>query len=133
VVCASSRHRLAKARALTIADVAAERWAMPFSEPTLISHRWLYQRLQDAGAPPPGIAFQSRSAVWRLRVTARSDLLTFASRSIIRETGESVRPLPIPELTLKLPVAVIHRHEAYVPPTALRFVDAMKAAAKLAA
>jgi DNA-binding transcriptional LysR family regulator len=95
VVVASARHRLAASREVALAALTHDRWALPFSQPTLVSQRWLHQRFLDAGLPPPAIAFEARSAALRMKIVARSDLLTFASASAAREAGPAVMALPV--------------------------------------
>jgi DNA-binding transcriptional LysR family regulator len=132
VVCASARHPLAGRSTVPLAALAGERWALASSEPTLLAQRWLYQKFLDAGLRPPDIAFESRSAVLRLRMVGGSNLLTFASHSLVRQsaTTSELAILPVRELAWSFPVAAIHRQEAYLPPALRRFVDVMRQAAR---
>src|SRR5262245_8001111 len=83
VTCASTKHRLAGRKDITMADLAQERWA--FDELALISQRWLLDKFREAGFPPPNIVVQSRSMSLKQRTVACSDLLTFTSRSVFRQ------------------------------------------------
>jgi DNA-binding transcriptional LysR family regulator len=130
VVCASASHRLAGRAGLTLADVAQERWAL--AEPTLISQRWLLDKFREAGFPPPRIALESRSLPLKQWMVAASDLLTFTSRSVVRQCASvsEVTMLPVEELAWPFPVSVIYRNETYLPPAMRRFVEIIKATAK---
>jgi DNA-binding transcriptional LysR family regulator len=130
VVCAARRHRLAGRETVTLAELAQERWAL--SEPTLISQRWLLDRFREAGLPPLRVGFESRSVAFRLRTVACSDLLTFASRSLIRESAASndLAVLPAQGLSWPFPVSATYRRDAYVPPALRRFIAIIKDAAQ---
>jgi DNA-binding transcriptional LysR family regulator len=130
VVCASAGHRLANRKNLSLADMAQERWAL--GDPTLISQRWLLDRFREASLPPPRIAFESRSPTLKQRMVASSDLLTFTSRSVVRQFAldPAVAMLPIKELAWPFPISVIYRKETYLPPAVRRFVEIIKATAK---
>jgi DNA-binding transcriptional LysR family regulator len=131
VACASTKHRLAGRKDVAMADFAQERWA--FDETTLISQRWLLDKFREAGFPPPNIAFQSRSMSLKQRTVACSDLLTFTSRSVFRQFSpdSAVMTLPIKELRWHLPVSVVYRRQTSLPPAARRFVEAIKATARV--
>lgn len=130
VVCASSNHRLASSKSVSVATLVQERWAL--SEPTLISQRWLFDKFRDAGFPPPQVAFESRSLALKQRMVASSDLLTFTSRSVIQDfsTVSAVKILATKGLSWPFPVSVIYRKETTSPPTLRRFLKIIKAAAE---
>jgi DNA-binding transcriptional LysR family regulator len=130
VVCASADHPLAGRKRVALADVAQERWAL--AEPTLISQRWLLDKFREAGLPPPRIALESRSLPLKQQTVASSDLLTFTSRSVIRQcvSASAVTALPIRELTWPFPVSIIYRKETYLPPTVRRFIEIIKTTAR---
>jgi len=130
VVCAAPGHRLAGRRNVNLADLARERWAL--SEPTLISQRWLLDKFREAGFPPPRIAFETRSLALKQRMVAASDLLTFTSRSAIRQfSGDSSATiLAEKELSWCFPISVAYRSQAALPPVLLPFVEVIKSTAR---
>jgi DNA-binding transcriptional LysR family regulator len=129
VIVASTDHPLAKKRRVTLADLANERWAL--SEPKLLAQQLLNEAFRDQGLPPPKIAFESRSAVLRLRTAIESGLLSFTSKSIIRQVAHAcaVTILPV-KLSLRRRVGAIHRKETYISPILRRMLETLKAIAK---
>jgi DNA-binding transcriptional LysR family regulator len=128
VVCASADHPLAQRGEVSLTELAAERWA--FTEPNLVSQRWLLDKFREAGLPPPRITFESRSLALKQRTVACSDLLTFVSRSVFEQTLPSkVKTLPVKELIWPWPVSVIYRNETSLPPIVRRFAEIIKATA----
>jgi DNA-binding transcriptional LysR family regulator len=130
VVCASANHHLARCKSVSLADLAQERWAL--SEPTLISQRWLLDKFREAGCSPPRIVFETRSLALKQRMIACSDLLTFTSRSVVRQfaSDPAVIILAAQELSWRFPISVAYRKEAVPPPALRRFVEIIRASAK---
>ncbi|RAI45069.1 LysR family transcriptional regulator [Rhodoplanes roseus] len=129
VVCASVGHPLSHRAGVTLDDLARERWAL--SEQTLISQRWLLDRFREGGYPPLRICFESRSVAFRLRTVACSDLLTFASRSLVRESASAgdLAILPVQSLTWPFPVSAVYRRDSWRPPALDRFIASIREAA----
>ena len=130
VVFASADHRLTKLERVTLADLARERWAL--TEPTVLFRQWLNRKFQDNGLPPPRAAVQTRSVRLRLQTVASSDLLDITSRHAFHETAQryGLKELPVKELQWTRPICVIYRKNAYLSPTAKRFIEILKATAK---
>jgi DNA-binding transcriptional LysR family regulator len=127
VVSLGANHRLANRTDVSLAELARERWAL--SEPTLISQRWLLDRFREGGFPPPPVGFETRSLALKQRIVAASDLLTFTSRSAVRQfspNGEATI-LPMKELSWRFPVCVAFREQAVPPPALRRFVEILQA------
>lgn len=130
LVCASTKHRLAGKKRLTIADLEQEQWAL--SDPVLESSVWLQGRFRDSGLRPIRIAFESRSVALRLRTVASSKLLTFASRGAIelaKSSGLRLTHLDVKDLARSSQIGAIFRKEAYLPPIVGRFVEILKSLA----
>jgi DNA-binding transcriptional LysR family regulator len=129
VLCAAARHRLARKQKVTLADLSNERWASSGAAlPTLQGLRAIFE---GKGLPPPHVAFESRSSWLRLQVAASSDLLLYASRSLIRlgqASGYPLAILPVRELVWLRPIGAILRREDYVPAAVQRLIDHVRAA-----
>jgi DNA-binding transcriptional LysR family regulator len=130
VVCASSAHRLAGRKQVTLAELGQERWVV--SELSLLSQQRLHEKFRDGGLPVPRLALETRSAGLKLRMVASSDLLDFTSRSFVRRAapGSAVKTLPVKELEWLRPVGVMYRRETYLPPAMLRLIEIIKGTAK---
>jgi DNA-binding transcriptional LysR family regulator len=129
VVCAAAHHRLAGRKQIKLRDLVDERWAL--SEPVLHSQQRLHAVFRDAGLPPPNVGLECRSTAIRLRAVAKSDLLDFTSRSVVRQFGgPAVRILAVSELAWRRSVGLLRRKETYLPPVAGRFIDILRSMAK---
>jgi len=133
VVCAATGHRLAGRTRVELRDLVDEQWA--WAEPALLSVQKLRETFRDAGLPEPRVGLECRSTVLRLRAVAKSDLLDFTSRSVIRQlaTAADVRVLPVKELSWRRAVGILRRKEPYLPPVVRRFVDILRSVAKACA
>ena len=129
VITAAANHPLAKKPRVTVADLANERWAL--SEPALLPQQRLNETFRDHGFAPPKIAFESRSAVLRLRTVVQSGLLDFTSEAVIRQVRHDfpIATLQIRELSMDRPIGVIRRKETYLPPIVQRMLDTLRALA----
>jgi DNA-binding transcriptional LysR family regulator len=130
VVCASARHRLARAKRVSLADLVQERWAL--TEPQVLNAHRLSQFFQDKGLPSPQVAVETRSMRLRLETWASSDLLGYLSTRILSQAAPRFRlkEIPVKELEWSRPVGVIYRRDAYLSPLARRFIEILKATAK---
>lgn len=130
IVIASAKHRLAKKKKVTLADLAQEQWAL--TEPALMSQQWLRRKFQDGGFASPRCAFESRSIRLRLQAVASSDLLDFTSKSVFHQAAHRLRlvEIPVKELSWTRPVGVIYREVGYLSPAAKRFIEILKTTAK---
>jgi DNA-binding transcriptional LysR family regulator len=103
----------------------------PLSEPTLMSQQKLRETFRDAGLPAPRAALECRSTALRLRSVAKSDLLDFTSRSVVRQLADAqVTILPVRELAWRRSVGLLRRKETYLPPVVRRFADILRSIAK---
>ena len=130
VVYASASHRLAKKKQLRLADLAQERWAVaPLNAP---SPQRLRQAFLDAGLPPPSITMESNSLPLRHRIVASSDLLGFAPKQSVSEGIPSSRhvALRVMDFSYARRLGAMYRKDAYLSPTARRFIEILKATAK---
>jgi DNA-binding transcriptional LysR family regulator len=131
VYCASS-HRLAQRKAVTLADLAPERWAVAASAsgasgPLLA----LREALERRGLPAPRVVLVSDLVAFRLKAVARSDLLGIAVKPNIEEAAERLRlkilPISRPEWIRRAVVG--YRKDGYLSPAARRFMEILKATA----
>jgi DNA-binding transcriptional LysR family regulator len=131
VVYCAAGHRLAKRKAIALGDLAEERWVASEAN----AHApWLSLRqfFGERGLPPPRIALTSPSSALNLRAVASSELLGISNRRSVLAAAPSLRLalLPVKDLRWIRPAVIAHRKEAYLSPVAMRFISAMKAAAK---
>jgi DNA-binding transcriptional LysR family regulator len=130
VVYASINHRLAKRKVVSLADLAQERWAV--SALSTPSSQCLRQMCQDAGLPPPKIAMESNSLPLKHQIVAGSDLLGFAAKRSVSEASPRYRlaALRVRDLAYSRRVGVMYRKDAYLSPSARRFVEILKTTVK---
>jgi DNA-binding transcriptional LysR family regulator len=129
VVCAAAGHRLAGRTQVELCDLVNEQWAL--SEPTLMSQQKLRETFRDAGLPSARAGLECRSTALRLRSVAKSDLLDFTSRSVVRQLADAqVTILPVRELAWRRSVGLLRRKETYLPPVVRRFADILRSIAK---
>jgi DNA-binding transcriptional LysR family regulator len=126
VVCASVRHRLARRKRVSMADLARERWAV--TDAALLGHQRLRQAFQDYGLPAPVLAIESRSVRIRFESVARSELLDFTSRLAFEHAAPryGLKEIPVKELEWRRPVGVMYRKEAYLPPPARKLIEILR-------
>jgi DNA-binding transcriptional LysR family regulator len=133
VVYASTNHRLAKRKQLTLADLAQERWVL--SDMDNFAVRRLCQLCGESGLHAPTITMETTNPSIMHHLVATSELVGFTARQTVQYAA--VRH-PIVELRVKnLPVArrvgVYYRKDAYLSPVARRFIEILKAEEKGAA
>jgi len=129
-VVASARHRLAKRKSVSIANLSQEQWVL--SATNVVSWRALHKAFEDYRLPPPRVALQSNSTSVRLRTVSRSHLLGFGSRRFIEQASHwlPLKEIRVKELAWSRSVGVSYRRNAYVSPLARRFIEILKTTAK---
>lgn len=129
VVYASVKHRLAKRKQLTVADLAQERWA---STDSGVSVQGLYRAFEGHGLPLPRAAVSSNAASVRFRAVAGSDLLGFTAKGLLRQVARQygLVELSVKELSWQRSVGVIYREGGYLSPAAKRFIEILKSTAR---
>ena len=127
VAYASRKHRLARRRRLTLADVVQERWALPGSN--AITQQVLLRAFEDSGYPPPTIAMETAAVGPKLELVANSDVLGFTARRLVRRAAARLDlvELAVEGVPRTRPVGVSYRRDAYLSPTARRFIEILKA------
>ena len=130
VVYASTKHRLAKRKSVTLEDIAQERWAM--ASPNALPLRWLCQAFDERGLPPPKVTTATNSLWLRLMTVELTNLLGFSTRRIFRHvaTRPGLKELAVKDLTCVWRVGVVYRRDAYLSPVARRFSEILKSVAK---
>jgi DNA-binding transcriptional LysR family regulator len=129
VVCATSRHPLARRRRLAPAEVAEARWALPPND--FPPRQFLERAFQQHSLPQPKVALESRSVQVRLVAMTRSHLLGFLSRRLIRQAatrGLRLAELSVRELTCPVCVGVFTRKDGYLPRSAQRLIELLREA-----
>jgi DNA-binding transcriptional LysR family regulator len=131
VVYASARHRLAKRRQVSIAELAGERWATSNST-SLPQWQALFRAFENNGLSAPCIALETNSVAFTTFAVAHSNHVGLCSIPHLRR--EALR-LPLVELPVKeaFPVRrifIIYRKGAYLSPAALRLIAILKMQAK---
>ena len=110
-------------------DLVGEHWA--WAEPSLGSQQKLRETFRDAGLPPPRVGFECRSTALRLRSVAKSDLLDFTSRAVIRQLPSAeIEILPIKELIWRRSVGLLRKKEAYLPRAVQRLIEILRSISK---
>ena len=131
VVYCSVRHRLARRRTVSLADLAGERWA---STPASATTSWLSLRrsFEERGLAPPLLTLVSESVPLRHRTVALSNLVGIASRRGVQANAPhyGLAILRVTDLDWLRPIAVVYRKDAYLSPAAKRFIEILKATAK---
>jgi len=129
VVCCASRHRLARRRSVTLEDLARERWAAASSATGAFGPlRLLREAFERRGLPPPRLALVTDLVMFKLRAVATSDLVGTAVRGNVDAAAAELglKILPVKDLDWVRPVAIAYRRDAYLSPTARRFIEIMK-------
>jgi DNA-binding transcriptional LysR family regulator len=127
VVCASSEHRLAKRKRVTMEDLVGEEWAL--SAPAVLNVQHVQRAFQARGLPAPRIAIEARPVQVRLEICASTNLLSFNTRRTLQQVAPRLRltELPVDELKWRRPFGVIYRNEAYLSPAARRLIEVLRA------
>ena len=130
VIYASVRHRLAKCKSLTLADLVGERWAVPSADSVIV--RALSEELRSKGLPPPAIGVETTYLPARHQLLAGTDLLAINPRSMVRRELKrfGLVELRVRDLTLLRRGGVVYRKDAYLSAAARRFIEILKATAK---
>jgi len=130
VVYASANHRLTKRRQVTLADLVQERWALTPIENFAVQR--LSRLFRESGLPPPSIALETTNMQTTHTLIAVSELLGFTSRQTVRYAAAHypIAELRVMDLSVTRPVGVVYRKDAYLSPTARRFIEILKARAK---
>jgi DNA-binding transcriptional LysR family regulator len=129
VVCAAADHPLFRKKRVTINDLVGESWALTTVDP--IRQYPLLHLFRENRLSLSQVAVQTRSLRFRLCIVATTRLLSFTSRRVLRQASEfRLKEIPIRELTWRRPVGVIYRKNAYLSPTARRFIDVLKSTAQ---
>jgi DNA-binding transcriptional LysR family regulator len=129
VVYASSNHRLARKKRVTLAELAQERWALgKTGAPT----DRLRQAFAENGLPPPKTALEANSFVFRRRFLPMTNLLGFGPKRFFQasDSREPLVELPVQGLTIRQNIGACYRKDAYLSPVAQRFIEILKETAK---
>ena len=131
VVYASANHRLARRKSLALSDLAQERWA---STPGSSFQGWqvLRQTFQEHGLPDPQFTMVGDFPMAGHTV-ALTNLLGIGTRRVAeaKAQGLSLKVLPLRDVKWMRTVAVVYRNDGYLSPAARRFIEIVKAKAKL--
>lgn len=130
IVIASTKHRLARRRRVTLPEVANERWVRPgASGPSWDAFTRAFEK---GGLPLPQFTMISNSSIVRRRVIAYAGFLGQSTRQAIRQNSPSLplTVLPVKELTIPRSVMVTYRKDGYLSPAAKRFIEILKTTAK---
>jgi len=131
VVYASVRHRLARRKSVTLADLVEERWAATAT--TAFRGRLsLRQTFEERGLPVPQIAVTSDSGVMIRRLVTSSDVLGIGARRVIEQDAGhfGLKIIPVTDLKRIRPVYLAYRNDGYLSPVARRLIEILKAMAK---
>jgi DNA-binding transcriptional LysR family regulator len=127
VVIAAADHPLARRGAVTLAQLAGERWAL--SQTSVLSERALRSAFAQRGLPPPRVAIEANVASLRFCLVSSSGFLGFTSRrSLARERKRHrLAEIAVRDMTWRRRVGVSYRRDGYLSPLARRFIAILKA------
>lgn len=130
VVVASTHHRFANAKTVTIGDLSHEQWVL--SPANVVSWQLLHRAFEDHRLPPPHVALESNSTSVRLQAVSCSELLGFGARRFQRQATRELRlvELPVKDISWSRRVGVSYRKDAYLSPLARRFIELLKSTAQ---
>lgn len=125
-IYASARHRLAKKKNVTFADLSHEEWALGAAE--LLPRRFLTQAFEDRGFAAPRVMVETAPTILRLKIVSSSNLLGFFWKGIALQApeGAHLKELCITGVNWRRRVGVTFRKGAYLSPIALRLVEILK-------
>jgi DNA-binding transcriptional LysR family regulator len=131
IVTASAKHRLAKKKQLSIADIRHEHWILGLYGP---SEEELMRTLAKGGIHSPIIAAEVNSMLLRRELMIAADWLTFGPRQIFGDHAVQAGTveLAIKGLSSRRNVKAVYRKSAYLSPVARRFIELLKSTAKTA-
>lgn len=131
VVIASSNHRLAKFKRVSIADLSGERW-VTVHRTSIPEWQVLFRAFAVNKLPPPHVTLETNSHAIRLTAVAYSDYLGLTSRQMLRQEARNfpLVELPVKEYSRTNSFAIVHRKGAYLSPAAKRLISILKAQAK---
>ena len=129
VVFASTNHRLAGKKQVTLADIAQERWALGKIGN---ARERLFRAFAQNGLPPPKVAVETNALLLRRKLLPMTDLLGLGPRQLFQagESRERLTEIPVKGLAGRQSVSVYYRKDAYLSPAAKRFIEILKATAK---
>jgi len=129
VVLASARHRLARKKQVTVADLAQERWVLSASSP---SKEALCHAFAQNGLAPPTTAVETSSIPFRLHLLPSTDFLCFGPKQSFQGNVSRMPLVELPVIGLSSwqSIGVCYRKDAYLSPAARRFIEILKTSAK---
>jgi DNA-binding transcriptional LysR family regulator len=129
-IYASTNHRLAKRKRVSLVDLAQESWILPAHGTE--TAQLLTKALASVGLPPPRIAIEATYMMTRFHAVAASELLTYGSKVVAKYAAGhlGIVDLRVTGLSGDRRVCVTYRKDAYLPPAAFRFIETLKATVK---
>jgi DNA-binding transcriptional LysR family regulator len=126
----AKNHPLARKKHVALADLAPYSWAITGNK--MVTHSRVNQVFMDANLPAPNITIHTNFLPLKHRLVASSNLIGYTARHVIKQVMPRSRfvELPVKELTWVRQIGVYYRKEAYLSPTARRFIDILKFTAK---
>ena len=114
-----------RARLRTLADLSAERWALPAA--SLYLRQWLDERFTGAGLPPPRVAVESTASPLTFSELLRqSDLLgVMPPASLQQAEGQGLAALGGDDFVWERDLGVFWRSAGYLSPVARDFRESV--------
>src|ERR1043166_40928 len=127
VVFASTNHRLAKLKRVSVADLAGERWASSVST-SRPPWQALFHAFKNEGLPPPRVALETNSQAVRIQAIAYSNYIGVNTRQFVRQEARKfpLVELPVKEMSVARDLSIIYRKGAYLSPAARRMIGILK-------
>ena len=125
VVYASSNHRLAKCKRVTLADLVNEQWS---SDIDASSWKPFCKLFEDRGLKIPQLLMESNSLELRLPVIASSNLLIQSSNTVVRKAKQryDLVELPVEGFKIVRRMGVYYRKDGYLSTAAQRMIEILK-------
>lgn len=128
-VYCSVKHRLARKKKVTLADLSREQWTLAVASGSL-QQLDLHRVFAAKGLPDPRVAVESNSVAVRMHLLPVTDLLGFLPKRTLHGSGmrDRLKELPIKGLSYRRTIAVCYRKDAYLSPVGKKFIHILKQA-----
>ena len=124
------QHPLLHKSRLSLADLAAQQWALPGSQ--VLARRRIEARFAEAGLPAPNVVFETDTSMTLVPSMLRcTDLLGLMSRQSLRSSvGRGLVALELHDAFWPRRIGVISRRGAYLSPLVQRYIEVLSERAR---
>ena len=124
------QHPLLLKSRLSLADLAAQPWALPGSQ--VLARRRIEARFAEGGLPAPNVVFETDTSMTLVpSMLRRTDLLGLMSRQSLRSSvGRGLVALELQDAFWPRRIGVISRRGAYLSPLVQRYIEVLSERAR---